>query len=350
MLDNAKSIFESLNADVVLTSAEDLRFYLTGFQSTFGYVITDKNGTTFYTDTRYIESAQKRLAGTGISVQVLERGATAYSLLKGYKKVAIPLESTYAPVYNKLLSLGYEIVDSSPAFVKEMAVKSEEELKNIKQSCIIADKAIEALYPQIKEGVTENELAALLEYTMRILGAEGTSFNTICAFGKNGSVPHYETGAAKLKFGDIILIDYGCKVNGYCSDSTRTFLFGDDGQHEEFKKTYQIVLDSQKLAKEKITSGITGKVADGYVRDYLAKYGLDKYFTHSLGHGLGVNIHEYPRLSPGSSDILEDNMVFSDEPGVYFEDGYGIRIEDSITLKDGKVVSLTESDKNLLIL
>ena len=198
--------------------------------------------------------------------------------------------------------------------------------------------------------MSENEVAAELEYLMRSYGASGTSFSTIVGFGKNSSIPHHETGEDKLKFGDIILIDYGCKVGGYCSDCTRTFLFGDDKKHGEFKKAYSRVLEAHMAAKEKITDGVTGREADAFARDYLRGFGLDKYFTHSLGHGIGINIHEYPMLSPKSLQVLKNGMVFSDEPGVYFEGNFGIRIEDTVTLYGGAVQSLTDSDKNLIIL
>ena len=194
--------------------------------------------------------------------------------------------------------------------------------------------------------MTENELAAELEYLMRSFGASGTSFPTIVGFGENSSVPHHETGLRKLKFGDIILIDYGCKVGGYCSDCTRTFLFGDDKKHQRFKTAYAHVLKAHMLVKERLTDGMTGRQADAIARDYLKANELDKFFSHSLGHGIGVNIHEFPRLSTKSEDVLRNNMVFSDEPGVYFEGDFGIRIEDTVTLKDGKAVSMTDSDKN----
>jgi Xaa-Pro aminopeptidase len=185
---------------------------------------------------------------------------------------------------------------------------------------------------------------------MRKEGASGTSFDTIVAFGENSSVPHHETGERRLKFGDIVLIDFGCKYNGYCSDCTRTFLFGDDGKHEEFKKAYAHVLKAHMLVKEKLTPEMGCRQADGIAREYLKEQGLDKYFTHSLGHGIGINIHEYPTVSPKSDSILKNGMVFSDEPGVYLEGKFGIRIEDTITLKGGKVISLTDTDKNLIIL
>jgi Xaa-Pro aminopeptidase len=237
-----------------------------------------------------------------------------------------------------------------PSFKVAMAIKRQDELDNIILACRAADNAFLQLLPEIKEGMTENEVAALLEFLMRKNGASGVSFDTICAFGANGSVPHHETGNDKLKFGDAILIDFGCKVNGYCSDCTRTFLFGDDKKHGEFKQIYSDVLKAHMLVKEQFTCGLTGKQGDAIARDYLKLKGLDKYFTHSLGHGIGINIHEAPNLSPVGEEVFCNGMVFSDEPGVYIAGKLGIRIEDTVTLQNGKVVSLTDTDKNLIIL
>lgn len=348
MVNNARKIFEAVGAQAVFTAQSDLRQYLTGLSTSFGYVVSDKNGTTFYTDSRYLERAASALSGTEIEVKQYE--GSLENILKPYKEVAIPLSNTLYPEYTKLADMGLKIVDSSPAFINAMSVKEGYELENIKKACEIADSAYIALLERIKEGMSENEVAAELEYLMRKDGASGTSFDTIVAFGENSSMPHYETGHRKLKFGDIILIDFGCRYNGYCSDCTRTFLFGDDGKHEEFKEAYAHVLQAHMLVKEHIIPGITGREADAFARDYLRLHGLDRYFTHSLGHGIGVNVHERPNLSPKSSDLLQNNMVFSDEPGVYFEGKFGIRIEDTVTLKDGNVVSLTDSNKKLTVL
>ena len=145
--------------------------------------------------------------------------------------------------------------------------------------------------------------------------------------------------------------DFGCKVNGYCSDITRTFLFGDDGKHEEFKKAYEHVLTAHELAKEKIVAGMTGKQADAIARDYLKENGYGHLFTHSLGHGIGLNVHEKPGISPKGEQELLDGMVFSDEPGVYVAGEYGIRIEDTVALENGKVKSfMSKTDRKLIIL
>lgn len=346
----AKSILEATGADALVTSAADLRFYLTGFSSSFGIVIADSDKTVFYTDSRYLEAAEKQLAGSGVSVCEYEKGSLYGKLLKGFGTVAVPFDRLTAREYIAYKDAGFGLIDSTPHFEKKMAVKSEEEIANISLACAATDRAFSELLPAIKEGVSENELAAMLEYLMRVHGASGVSFETICAFGPNGSVPHHETGTTVLKYGDPILIDFGCKINGYCSDCTRTFLFGDDKKHEEFKRLYERVLAAHMLVKEQFHSGMTGKEGDAIARDYLAKYGLAKYFTHSLGHSLGINIHESPNLTPSDENVFRDGMVFSDEPGVYIAGKAGIRIEDTVTLEGGNVKSLTNSDKNLLIL
>lgn len=345
---NAQKIFDAVGAQAVLTEQSDLRQYLTGVQTSFGYVLSDKNGNTFYTDSRYLEAVTAALKGTDIEVKQYQ--GTLENLLKGYSEIAVPLSRTSYPMYKRLEDAGLKIVDSESAFVDAMSIKQQYELDLIQKACDITDKAFTALLGRIKEGMSENEVAAELEYLMRKLGASGTSFDTIVGFGKNSSVPHHETGDTKLRFGDIILIDFGCKVGGYCSDCTRTFLFGNDKKHGEFIKAYEHVLNAHMLVKENVTDGTTGREGDAFARDYLKKYGLDKYFTHSLGHGIGINIHEHPALSPRSENVLKNGMVFSDEPGVYFEGDFGIRIEDTVTLKDGKVISLTDSDKKLTII
>lgn len=345
-----KKIYGDAKADVVLTAQEDLRFYLTGFSSSFGYVLIDSERTVFYTDSRYLEAAEEKLSPKGISVREYPRGKDVSALLTGYESVGIPLSRVCVNEYRNLKNNGFSVVDSMPAFVNAMAVKSREEKENVVLACRAADEAFTKLLPQLKEGMTENELAALLEYLMRCCGASGVSFPTICAFGANSSVPHHETGGARLKFGDVVLIDFGCKVNGYCSDCTRTFLFGDDGKHGDFKESYHYVLAAHMLAKERITDGMTGKEADATARDYLGEHALDKFFTHSLGHGIGVNVHEAPMLSPSSADVLKNGMIFSDEPGVYFRGEFGIRIEDTVTLEGGRVVSLTDTDRSLIVL
>ena len=348
---NGKKLFSEVDADAVFTTCEYLKRYITGFLTEGGYVLVDGKGTTLVTDFRYKEAAEKRFQGTDVTVVMGDRTTEPVEMLKRYKKVAIPFEETSYPEYLKLKESGAELVDCTAQFKKLMAVKAPWEMEKISKACSIAEEGFLKLLPEIKEGMTETEVAALLEYNMRALGAYSTSFDTIVAFGTHAAVPHHETGERKLKFGDEILIDFGCKVDGYCSDITRTFLFGDDKKHDEFKKAYRAVLEAHEAVKAELKAGMTGKQADAIARDLLEKYGYAKYFTHSLGHGIGLNIHEFPSLSTRSETRLENGMVFSDEPGVYLAGEFGIRIEDTVTLENGKVKSfMNKTDRNLIIL
>ena len=324
--------------------------YLIGFAAENGCVIVDETGSTLYTDMRYAEAAEKLFAGTDVTVAMYKRDEVL-ARLAAYKSVGISFDQTAHIEYLTLEKAGVTLENVDEAFSTAMMVKNEWELDNIAKACEIAEDALNELLHEIKVGMTEMEVAALLEYKMRKLGAEGLSFPTIVAFGAHAAVPHHETGLEKLQFGDAVLIDFGCKVNGYCSDITRTFLFGDDGKHEDFKKAYASVLKAHNLAQEKITAGMTGKEADAIARDSLKTDGYGELFTHSLGHGIGLNVHEKPGVSPRGEIVLENGMVFSDEPGVYEAGQYGIRIEDTVTLKDGKVVSfMSKTQKELIIL
>ena len=347
---NGKKILQLCGAEAVYTSCEFMMRYLIGFAAENGCVIVDETGSTLYTDMRYAEAAEKLFAGTDVTVAMYKRDEVL-ERLAGYKSVGISFNQTMHIEYLTLEQAGVTAMNADDAFTAAMMVKNEWELDNIAKACEIAEDALNELLPEIKEGMTETEVAALLEYKMRKLGAEGLSFPTIVAFGAHAAVPHHETGLTKLSFGDPILIDFGCKVNGYCSDITRTFMFGDDGKHEDFKKAYAAVLKAHNLVKEKAVAGMTGKEVDAIARDSLKADGYGELFTHSLGHGIGLNVHEKPAVSPKGEQVLENGMVFSDEPGVYKAGEYGIRIEDTVTLKNGKVVSfMSKTDRNLIIL
>ena len=343
-------IFAQTGADALFLEQDFLRRYITGFYSTDGYVVYDGKTCTFVADLRYFEAAGEALKDSAIRM-VEGSFDRALSLVAGCKTLGVPYPFVSRAACARLEERGFALTDCMPALREAMKVKSAFELDCIARACDMAEEGLLHTLPRIKEGMTERELAAVLEYEMRMQGADGTSFETIVAFGKGSSVPHHETGDTKLKFGDVVLIDFGCKTQGYCSDCTRTFLFGDDGRHEAFKKTYAAVLEAHERVKETLVSGMTGREADAIARDLFAAKGLDKYFTHSLGHGIGLQIHEYPVLAPRGEEVLTDGMVFSDEPGLYFAGEYGIRIEDSICLENGKVRSfMNKTAHGLLIL
>ena len=351
-MDNTRKIFRELKADAMLTISSDLRTYLTGFPSSFGLVYTDAQETIFFTDPRYAEGAKAALKDTYINVEIAQSEESVLDFIKGKKirRLAVPIERVTLPLYEKLHARRFRLTDSTPAFTRAMSVKSEEEIACIAKACAIAEEAYTELLGMLKEGMTENETAGLLEYLMRKYGAEDRSFETIAAFGSGSSVPHHAAGQTKLKKGMPVLLDFGCKYKGYCSDITRTFLFGKGEDSEEFVRAYNAVYDAHRIAADKIRPGMTGRQADAFARDKLKEQGLDKFFTHSLGHGIGINIHEYPRLSMASDNVLECGMVFSIEPGVYFENKFGIRIEDSVHLEESGPVSFMKTDKKLMVL
>lgn len=350
-MDNTKKVFREIKADAMLTSSSDLRRYLTGFPSSFGFVYTDFQESIFFTDPRYAEGARNALKNEFISVEIAksESSVLEYIKSKKIKRLAVPMEMLTVPEAQLLKKFRFKLADSMPAFTETMAVKTEEELALIRRACEIAEAAYADFLGYLKEGMTESEAAGYLEFAMRKKGAEDRSFETIVAFGKNTSVPHHSPDETKLRKGMPVLADFGCKSGGYCSDMTRTVLFGksEDG---EFEDVYGEVLAAHRNALEGIREGMRGREADALARDLLKKKGLDKFFTHSLGHGIGINIHEFPRLSASSDDILKNGMAFSVEPGVYFEGKFGIRIEDSVYLKDGVAASFMKTDKKLIVI
>ena len=345
-----EEILSKTGADALFTTCEYLQRYLTGFSAEGGYVLVDKTGTTLYTDKRYLEAANAFFAPTDVKVKEIRKDFPPEKLLSAYRTVAIPKDTTTLTEYERLQQSGAAFVDATPAFCEARAIKSRGELSRIQLACVIADDAFWTILPQLKEGMTETQVAALLEYEMRKREAEGVSFDTIVAFGAHSAVPHHKTGDAPLERGDVVLIDFGCKVDGYCSDMTRTFLFGDDGKHEEFKKAYQAVLAAHEKVLPEVKSGMTAGEADAIARDYLEEKGYGQYFTHSLGHGIGLQIHEFPTLTKGKDTVLQEGMVFSDEPGVYIEGKWGIRIEDTVCVDGGKVKPFLLTKKDLIIL
>lgn len=325
------------------------RKYFCGIDIADGFLVIAKEKT-YFVDARYFYAAKENLSKLSINCVLYENEISIKKFLTslGVKELFIDFDKCTVNDYFTFKNMGFEVLDGSKNIALVKAIKSESEIEFIKKACEIVQSAYEKVIHNLYEGITELEVKDKLEKEMVLLGAEGVSFETIVAFSKNSAVPHHQTGNTKLTQNSVVLIDAGCKVNGYASDLTRTAFFGKPDK--KFIDTYNLVLSANILAEEKITSSIPCSVADGFARDRLKEENLDKYFTHSLGHGVGLEIHEYPRLSPKSSEVLEDSMVFTIEPGVYFDGEFGIRIEDTVVLQDGKVNRLFTDDKKLLIL
>ena len=324
----------------------DLIRYFTRFDADDGFLILHGTKKVLFVDNRYYYAAKSKADSECVLLE--ENSLSNYLKDNQIKSVGIVYEYTTASFLNKLNDLKVNVYDCSEYIFTLTSVKTAGEIEIIKQSCAIAEKSFYQLLPLIKEGVTEKDLKAELEYLMAKNGGDKPSFDTIVAFGENSAIPHHKTSSAKLKNNLHILIDFGTFYSGYASDMTRTLFFGTPT--EEYKKVYDAVKTAHLTAYQNITSGISGMVADGFARNLLKSRGFGEYFTHSLGHGIGVKIHEAPRLSLKSDYVLKDGNVFSIEPGVYLNGKFGVRIEDTVALIDGKCVSMMTSDKNPIIL
>ena len=336
------------NSALLITDRQT-RKYLTGVDIAEGFLVVEKAMTTL-TDARYFSAAKITLNSVGVNA-VLYQGENSLkkflSTLK-IKTLLVDFNKTTVAEYKTYSAFGYEIKDCAAMLERSLSIKTNDELDKIKRACAIAEKAYHKAIKTVTVGISELELKERIENLYFELGADGVAFETIVAFGANGAVPHHETGETKLTVNTPILIDMGCTVGGFCSDLTRTAFFG--RPTEKFVNCYNAVKVANQLAIENIYSNMRAKDADAIARNYLKEKGLDKYFTHSLGHGLGLRVHEYPTLSKKRNYKLADKMVFTIEPGVYFDGEFGIRIEDTVVLDSGKVERLYTDDKELLIL
>ena len=229
---------------------------------------------------------------------------------------------------------------------KQRMIKEEEEIQNIKKACEITDKCFEYLLTYIKEGMTEKEVALEIEMFFKKNGAEKLAFDTIVASGPNSSIPHWKPSDRKIQMADPILIDMGCKYNGYCSDMTRTIFMG--CILEEIKPVYDLVLKNQQNVLEEMRSNYNIKNLSRRVED---SFKFNNYnLIHGLGHGVGLEIHEQPNINSKNERFLKENMVVTNEPGIYLPGKYGIRIEDTVLINKNYCTPLTKSNKGYVVI
>lgn len=333
------------NTAVVITDG-DLIYYYTSFYADDAYLAILGDKRYLFTDMRYYSAA--KLQAKAEIMLLAENSLFKFLADNSVKEIELVYDYSSSATYDKFLKLGYKISDCTAKHFEKAIVKREDELLNVKTACEIADRAFQKTLPSIRAGVTELELAAELEYNFKLLGASGPSFETIVAFNEGSSVPHYKTSNKKLLKNSVILMDFGCKYNGYCSDMTRVIYYGEPT--ERFLSVYSAVKKANELAFNKVGCGVRSSEVDKVARDYLATLSLDKNFTHSLGHGIGVKIHEEPRLSSKSNAVLKEGMVFSIEPGVYLENEFGIRLENTVAIINGKAVSFMKTDIEPIII
>ncbi|MCF0153255.1 MAG: Xaa-Pro peptidase family protein [Megasphaera sp.] len=343
-----RTFLQEHDADgVIIVQPENLR-YFSAFTGGEGALVIGLDQAVLWTDSRYTEQAANQ-SGTWYDIKN-HNGALSDSIRSSLTDMDIGVA---AYEENFLTHFMYENISDGalcgflPCDLTSLrAVKEPYELKATRKASNIADRAFAELLPYIKPGVTEKELAARLESNMLLLGSEEKSFTTIVASGKRSAMPHGTASPKVIEDGDFVTFDFGAVWEGYHSDITRTVVVGKASQAQ--KDFYNLILEGQKLGVSLIKAGVSRREVDYAVRNYFARYHVSQYFTHSLGHGTGLEIHEQPVLSPKSAGVLEENMIVTVEPGLYIEGKFGVRIEDSVAVTANGCEILTKTPKDLM--
>ncbi len=346
---------EGAGLDAMLLTGEYNRFYATGFHSagTDGVALVTKHRAWYFTDARYIEAAGRHVRGAEIRQTGPGRGYAALleEVLREQSVSRLGFEDAYMTVqewerYRRALPC--DLIPASQLLWDLRRTKDDEELEAMVAAQRIAERALEDVLGEIRPGMTEKEVAARLQYRMLHYGAEDMSFDPIVVSGPNGSLPHGVPSEREIGRGEFVTMDFGCVYHGYCSDMTRTVAVG--FATEEMQRVYQTVLAAQAAGIAAARAGATGQEVDGAARVVITAAGYGEYFTHSFGHGVGVEIHESPNASPLNDQPLPVGAVISAEPGIYLPGRLGVRIEDVILLTEDGCRNLTKAPKELIIL
>lgn len=351
-LEKLRQRLEEKQIDGMLVTSAVNRRYLSGFTGSSGYLLITRDEAVLFSDFRYrtqapaeataftfVEHGQKWVETVRDKARELGVRKLAYEdhdlTVHGFRQVAEAFEGT-------------ELLPAGNMVEQIRMVKDDAELAVMKEACAIADKAFEHMLGVLKPGVTEKEAALELEFFMRRLGAAGTSFETILASGERSALPHGTASDRKLAAGEFVTLDFGAYYNGYCSDLTRTVVLGPAS--DRHREIYDIVLEAQQAVLDGIRPGMTGREADKIARDIIGRYGYGDRFGHGTGHGLGMEIHEEPRLSVSGEVVLAPGMTVTVEPGIYIPGFGGVRIEDDIVITEDGAALLTHAPKNFIVI
>ncbi len=339
---------------LVVTHLPNIR-YLTNFSGSAATLFISSDSIHFITDDRYEEQVKTelfRLPNMSVHITRDPWGlVTNGEILKNIESMAFESDRmTYAETVQIRNSI--RPIKMKPA-VKPVELytiaKSQEELQSIETSCRTAEKVIETIKPMLVPGVSEKDISAEIIYQGRKLGSEGDAFDVIVVSGARGALVHGQPSNKIIEKGDIVLIDFGCVVNGFISDLSRTFAIA--SATEEQKEVYKLLVAAKENAIANVRPGMNGKVLDAFARDMIAKAGYGDYFQHSLGHGIGLVAHEYPFISFRMDDqIIPENSVLAIEPGVYLPGKFGMRVEDNIivTKSGGKHITTAPAELEIL--
>lgn len=351
MLKQIQDALRQVDFDAVLITSPQNRRYATGFPSSAGVCMIDAKGGYLFTDFRYIEAAKKRI-GKGFFVDMVRRSyadmVNAACRQDGVKTIAYEEGFMTCADYTQWeQALEAKMVPMSSLLGDLREVKRQEEIDCCIAAQRIAERALAETLPDIRAGVTEKHIAALLEFRMLDYGGEKMSFEPIVVSGKKSSMPHGVPSEKVLEPGDFVTMDFGCTVEGYCSDMTRTVAV--EYATEEMEKVYQIVLRAQEAGIAAAKPGVTGAMVDKAARDIIAAEGYGACFGHSFGHGIGIDIHEQPVAAPRIQKKLEAGNIISAEPGIYIPGRFGVRIEDMLCITPDGCLDLTNAPKQLTI-
>ncbi|AGB18902.1 M24 family metallopeptidase [Thermoanaerobacterium thermosaccharolyticum] len=323
--------------------------YLTGFTGDDSIAIISLNESYFITDSRYTEQASHEIE----DFKIIEHKSGIFEAIKdcvnmmGINKLGFEENYITFEQYNKLKNMLNVVMKPENSFVESLReIKDDTEIENIKKAQFITDETFKYFIKFVKPGMKEKDVALEMEYYMKKLGADDKSFDFIVASGKRSSMPHGKASDKVIENGDFVTFDYGCKVNGYCSDMTRTIVVGK--ANEKQREIYNTVLEAQINAINNLKSGMIEKEGDYLARKIIVERGYGDYFGHSLGHGVGLEIHEKPFMGPRGTNLLKSGMVVTVEPGIYIPEFSGVRIEDMVLLKEDGVIDLTNSPKELI--
>ena len=337
---------------VLLSSGVSIRYY-TGFTSDESMGLLTSEGCWLITDFRYGIQAKEQVCGAATVLEVNQHANQLEALRSkmeqascrrcGYEEQGLTVAE-----FQEFCGFPVEWQAFGSKIAAPRMVKAANEVESLKKAQAIADKAYLKLLAEVTPGMTEREIAARLNYICASLGSEAPSFDPIVGSGPNGAMCHAVPGQRKIAPGDLVVVDFGCVVDGYHSDMTRTF--GVSRADAELVKAYAIVREAQLRCLDAIRAGITGAQLDGIARDYIAANGYGDCFGHGLGHGFGLEIHEPPRAGQSSEDVLEAGMTVTVEPGIYLEGKGGVRIEDCVVVTDTGCMNLVSSAKDLLFI
>jgi Xaa-Pro aminopeptidase len=325
--------------------------YLTGFSGSCGLCLITLTKQFFITDRRYKSQAPQEVHGFKIIIAkqnlfpvFVERKLIPIQSRIGFESQHISVADMNS--LKKLLPLR-QFIPVKSILENVTAIKDDKEIELIRFAARISDKVFKNLLPLVRPGVHEYDIAAEISYLHRKYGAECDAFDPIVASGERGALPHARASEKRIRRGEMVVLDFGCCYHGYNSDITRTLAVGNPSA--EMKNVYQIVLDAQKKAIEAVRNGVTARSIDAIARKHIRQNGYGRYFIHSLGHGLGIHVHDPLRISAISAAVLQTGNVMTIEPGIYLPGRGGVRIEDDIVVRENGCDILTTSSKELII-